>query len=182
MAIKKFEDYRVEEDYMSNLEYIKEFELLSKEYRMGCEFEYLGGIDFKVVKETPVIYCYNNKVAIYPKDKEVCIAHIMTSINFEKRFKDKGIEMIKHEEEMLDGKIRSCYQWGENGEFTLEFYTKDIDKVVEIFKIRKANKTSNKPHSIRNLHDFLRFHRNISPWYGEILEQRFLANKTDESD
>ncbi len=182
VAIKKFEDYRVEEDYMSNLEYIKEFELLSKEYKMGCEFEHVEGLKFKFLKETPTIYCYNHKVAIYPKNSEICEAHIMTSVNFEKRLESIGLEMIEHEMELMDGSKTKVKQFGESGEFIIQFYTKDIEKVVDVFKIRKARTQHTNPHSHRNLHDFLRFQRNINSWYGDILEERILANRDEDSE
>ncbi|MGL5963606.1 MAG: hypothetical protein ACRCZ2_04325 [Fusobacteriaceae bacterium] len=180
MSIIRFEDYRVEEDYMSNLEYIKDFTKLSKKYKMGCDFAYIEGLDFRVIKETPTIYCYNHKVAIYPKNSEVCEAHIMASVNFEKRFIENGIAMIEHEEEMANGEFNKSYQWGESGEFALQFYIKDLDKVVDIFKIKKANKTSTNPHSLKNLHEYLRFARNIDPWYGQVLEERLLANNEED--
>lgn len=181
MAIKKLEEFRVEEGYMSDLSYIKEFEQLSKTYKMGCDFEHVGGLDFKVIKETPTIYCYNQKVAIYPKNNEVCEAHILTSVNFGKRLLEANIPMIEVEEEMMDETIRTCHQWGENGEFVIQFYTRDIDKVVDIFKIRKANASGTNPHSLRNLHDYLRFARNINSKYGDILEERIIANRTEEN-
>lgn len=182
MAIRKIEDFKVDEDYKSKLNYIKEFETLSKKYKMGCEFEYIGGLNFKVVKETPTIYCYNHKVAIYPKNSEICEAHILTSVNFEKRLLDANVDMVDFEEELVDGSIRSCHQWGESGEFIIHFYTKDIDKVVDIFKIRKANVSGTNPHSLRNLHDYLRYARNIDHQYGDILEQRILANRDEEKE
>lgn len=167
---------------MVNLDYIKDFEELRKKYKVSCEFEYIDGLDFKVIKETPTIYCYNYRVAIYPITKDICRAHIMTSVNFEKRFEELGIEYIKHEEELTDGAIRQIGQFGESGEFVLDFYLKDIDKLVDVFKIRSANKSHTNPYSIRNLHDYLRFMRSINPWYGEILDKRIIANRDVTKD
>ncbi|MGL5099661.1 MAG: hypothetical protein ACRC6B_06460 [Fusobacteriaceae bacterium] len=165
------------EDYMGDFQFIDNFSALSKKYKMGCEFKHLGGVDFKPIKQTPVIYCYGGKVAIYPKDNEICCAHIMSSINFEKRFKDIGVKMVLQEEVMSDGSISEQYQWGDKGEFILEFYIKDLGKVVDVFKIKPANKTAQNPHSIRNLHEYLRFQRNIDKRYGDILNQRILENR-----
>ncbi|MGL5049595.1 MAG: hypothetical protein ACRC6E_03065, partial [Fusobacteriaceae bacterium] len=82
-----------------------------------------------------------------------------------------------HEEVMVDGTLSDKYQWGEKGEYELEFYIADLDKVVDVFKIKSANKTAQNPYSIRNLHEYLRFQRNIDKRYGDILNQRILENR-----
>ena len=182
MVVRNMKEFKVEEKYMCDLSYIKDFEALSKKYKMGCEFELVGGLDFKVVKETPTIYCYNHKVAIYPKNNEICEAHILTSVNFEKRLLDANVPMVSFEEELVEGSIRTCHQRGVSGEFVIHLYIKDIDKVVDIFKIRKANVSGINPHSLRNLHDYLRFARNIDSQYGNILEHRIMSNRDEENE
>lgn len=166
----------------SRYSYIKSFEKLSKLYRMGCDFEQIDGNNFKVIKGTPTIYCYNYTVAIYPKNDKVLEAHILTSINFEKRLLNKGVRLIGFEEVMEDGTIRTEYQYGQSGEFVLQFPIEELPNVVDVFKIRKARNHSFTPYTKKNLHDFLRFNRNISPIYGDILKDRLNAGKTEDSE
>ena len=166
----------------SRLEYLKTFEKLSKIYRMGCDFEQIDGNNFKVIKGTPTIYCYNYTVAIYPKSTGVLEAHILTSINFEKRLLDKGVKLIGFEEVLEDGTIRTEYQYGQSGEFVLRFPMDELPNVVDIFKIRKARNQSFTPYTKKNLHDFLRFNKNISPFYGDILKSRLSSGKTEDSE
>lgn len=182
MSILKLKDVSINDDYVCSMQYIKDFEALKNTYRVCCEFEYIGGTDFKVIKYTPVIFCYGHKVCIYPIGKNICRAHIMTSVNFEKRFEELGIKYIQYEEELENGEIKKIGQFGASGEFILDFYLEDIDKVSEIFKFKKANSSAKNPYSVRNLHEYLRFMRNIDSWYGDILEKRIIANRDVENN
>lgn len=182
MPIVNLKDVTIDENYICSMDYIKLFEELKHKYRVCCEFEYIGDISFKVIKSTPVIFGYGHKVCVFPIGRNICRAHIMTSVNFEKRFKEFGIDFIEYEVEMSDGTFKKVGQFGESGEFTLDFYLEDIDKVSEIFKFKKANSSAKNPYSVRNLHEYLRFMRNIDSWYGDILEKRILANREDENN
>jgi hypothetical protein len=182
MAIMKFEERKVGDDFVhEKSEGVMAFENYKEMYRMCCEFEHIGGLDFKVVKNTPVIFGHSHRVAIYPLDKDRCQAHIVASINFEKKFKESNVEYILHEEELNDGSFNKVGQWGQCGEFTLDFKMEDLSKVGNIFKFKKASKSAINPYSLRNLHEYLRFARNIHPMYGEILEQRLAENREEGS-
>ncbi|MGL5647029.1 MAG: hypothetical protein ACRDDY_04195 [Clostridium sp.] len=180
MSIITLKDRKVGENDEPKKDFIKKFEQYKNLYRMCCEFEHTGDLDFKVMKNTPVIFGYGHKVAVYPIDKDTCCAHIMASINFEKKFKEKGVDFIQHEEEMIDGSIKKTGQWGENGEFILHFKMDDLPKVGDIFKFKKASKSSTNPYSVKNTHEFLRFMRNVDCWYGEILDKRIVENRVEE--
>ncbi|MGL6024602.1 MAG: hypothetical protein ACRC0F_08300 [Cetobacterium sp.] len=156
-------------------DYIEQFEKLSKTYRMGCEFEQVGPTDFIPIKGSPIIYCYGGKVAIYPKTLGVVEAHILTSINFENRFKALGVTPISFEVED-EGGIKTCSQFGECGEFTLAFNIEDLDKVAELFKIRGARNKLTTPYTTQGINDFLRFSRNIHDRYNDILKERFIKD------
>lgn len=181
MSIVSLKELSVDENCICSMDYIRRFEELKHKYRVCCEFEHIEDTNFKVIKYTPVIYCYGHRVCIYPLKDNICRAHIMASVNFEKKFKEEGINFVKYEEELLDGSIRETGQFGESGEFILDFYIEDIDKVSNIFKFKKANTSSKNPYSIRNLHEYLRFMRNIDSWYGDILNRRLIANREHEN-
>lgn len=170
------------DNYDCDVDFIKGFEELKHKYRVCCEFAHVSDIDFKVIKNTPVIFGYNHKICVYPITNDICRAHIMVSANFEKRFKEHGIEYIEYEEEMSNGTIKKIGQFGESGEYILDFYLKDIDEVANIFKFKKCNSYAKNPYSLRNLHEYLRFMRNIDPWYNDILDKRLLANRDPENN
>lgn len=144
--------------------YINDFIKLSKKYCMGCEFEEIDNYKFKPIKN-PVIYCYNYKVGIYPKNKDTYVAHTLLNIDIKKKIHNLHLKKF----------IIDCQE----GEGTIEFHPDDLDKLSKIFKIRTAINSRKTPFSMKHLNDYLRYSRNIHKRYGVILKN-ILENKKEK--
>lgn len=140
-----------------------DFLQLNKKYRIITEWDN----DLKIPnKESGFIYCYNGKVRIYPISDTIIQVHSLSSVDFSSRIKEKyNIDIVQH---------------GENGEFVLEFNSDLLEKIIDIFKPKKAPKQAVPPHSVRNINLWLRYMRNIDPRYQDILNKRLKSDNEEE--